>query len=500
MRARHTVACVALGLVLTAIAPGSASASNVTVSDTARLISYKAVPGEANRVTVSQDGDSYTIVDPGASIDISAAAARCNRVDTSQVTCAVPASYALKVDVEDLDDSAIVSATTAAKIDGGAGNDSLAGGSGSDKLVGGDGNDHMRGGLGADRYTGDGGSSTGSSAADLVDYSDYSQPVTVTPDGIGDDGAAGELDNVDTDVESAVGGSGDDHLTANAAGGTLSGGPGNDTLKGSGTADALNGGEGADVLNGGEGADSFASGAGSDEVFSRDSVGENVSCGDDADFVTADFMDAVAADCESVQHPDTSVPVGADGSLPPPVVGKTVNVAPVSGVVLLKVPGSNRFRTLGAGKKVRTGSVLDTRRGVVKLTSARARAGGTQTAVFTGSRFQVRQRRAARPSTVLVLRGNELEDCRSAARASSPGVQASRRRRGRRLWGSGRGRFTTRGRHGSATVRGTVWSVEDRCDGTLTTVVRGLVAVRDHARRRTILVRAGAQYLARAPR
>jgi ferric-dicitrate binding protein FerR (iron transport regulator) len=49
-------------------------------------------------------------------------------------------------------------------------------------------------------------------------------------------------------------------------------------------------------------------------------------------------------------------------------------------------------------------------------------------------------------------------------------------------------------------VRGTIFTVTDRCDGTLTTVTRGRVAVRDTRRRKTIIVRAGKRYLARAPR
>jgi hypothetical protein len=40
----------------------------------------------------------------------------------------------------------------------------------------------------------------------------------------------------------------------------------------------------------------------------------------------------------------------------------------------------------------------------------------------------------------------------------------------------------------------------DRCDGTLTKVKRGKVAVRDFRRKRTIVVAAGKSYLARAPR
>jgi hypothetical protein len=49
-------------------------------------------------------------------------------------------------------------------------------------------------------------------------------------------------------------------------------------------------------------------------------------------------------------------------------------------------------------------------------------------------------------------------------------------------------------------VRGTRWTTVDRCDGTLTRVSRGRVAVRDFRRKRTIVVRAGKSYLARARR
>jgi ferric-dicitrate binding protein FerR (iron transport regulator) len=63
-----------------------------------------------------------------------------------------------------------------------------------------------------------------------------------------------------------------------------------------------------------------------------------------------------------------------------------------------------------------------------------------------------------------------------------------------------RGRFRTRGRHSSATVRGTKWEMTDRCDGTLTTVARGKVAVRDFRRKKTIIVKTGKRYLAKAPR
>jgi hypothetical protein len=65
----------------------------------------------------------------------------------------------------------------------------------------------------------------------------------------------------------------------------------------------------------------------------------------------------------------------------------------------------------------------------------------------------------------------------------------------RQLWGSGQGRFRTRGRYAAATVRGAVWLTADRCDGTLVQVRRGTVAV--FSRRRQVIVPAGTSFLAR---
>jgi hypothetical protein len=49
-------------------------------------------------------------------------------------------------------------------------------------------------------------------------------------------------------------------------------------------------------------------------------------------------------------------------------------------------------------------------------------------------------------------------------------------------------------------VRGTIWLTKERCDGTLTQVTRGVVSVRDLTARKTVTVRAGRSYLARALR
>ena len=61
-----------------------------------------------------------------------------------------------------------------------------------------------------------------------------------------------------------------------------------------------------------------------------------------------------------------------------------------------------------------------------------------------------------------------------------------------------RGRFRTKGKHSAATVVGTKWLVEDRCDSTLTRVKRGKVKVRDFAKKKTVTVRKGKRYIARA--
>jgi hypothetical protein len=137
------------------------------------------------------------------------------------------------------------------------------------------------------------------------------------------------------------------------------------------------------------------------------------------------------------------------------------------------------------------GSTIDARRGRVELTTVRdRRRNRLQEGRFYGGVFKVRQRASDRFITELVL-NQRLAPCprRRAASAS----RAARRR----LWGDGKGRFRSRGRYSSAAVRGTRWLVEDSCKGTLTRVSRGVVAVRDFVRDRTIVLRRGERYLAR---
>jgi streptogramin lyase len=184
-----------------------------------------------------------------------------------------------------------------------------------------------------------------------------------------------------------------------------------------------------------------------------------------------------------------------------PEAGEAI-VAEPKGRVRFKRPGG-RWRPLPAwGAELPLGVALDTRRGSINLTSA-ARNGRRQTGRFGGGIMQVRQPRGARGRIDVYLRGGNFKACARLAAArrrrarSSPLASASRSRRVRRLWGSDSGgRYRTHGRHSHATVRGTRWLTEDRCDGTLTRVTDGSVVVRDHTRRRNVVVRAGHSYLA----
>ena len=195
--------------------------------------------------------------------------------------------------------------------------------------------------------------------------------------------------------------------------------------------------------------------------------------------------------------------------LPPPVLGRSVNVDQVSGRVLVAVPrrssSSARVRHAQKGltfvplreaRQVPLGSFFNTRRGRVRIQTATQRRGKRQAGDFFNGLFQVLQsrRRSAKGLTELRLKGSSFSSCKRKP------ASASASRRIRRLGSSARGRFRTRGRHSAATVRGTRWTTTDRCDGTLTKVTRGTVAVRDFRRRKTIIVKAGRSYLAKARR
>ena len=211
---------------------------------------------------------------------------------------------------------------------------------------------------------------------------------------------------------------------------------------------------------------------------------------------TEDSTNVVNAEATSVLggDPVDELDTCTTDAIQPPVPGVRAGAVPVSGRVLVKIPGTNAFVELQNATEIPIGAQVDTRAGAVRLTSG----GGGGTATFNDGLFTITQARAARAVMTLNLNGGNFGICRGGSSAQSVGAVRPKRPV-RRLWGSGRGRFTTRARYSSATVRGTRWLVQDRCDGTLTRVVQGRVLVRDFVRRRNRIVRAGQTYLARAP-
>src|SRR5204862_7926535 len=106
------------------------------------------------------------------------------------------------------------------------------------------GDDTLVGGLGQDAFVGGGGS-------DFVSYQERKTPVNASLDGVANDGAAGEGENVPADVENLRGGSAGDHLAGDA---------------------------GAHECDGGAGTDTFVSGGGNDTVsYASHATGVNVS-------------------------------------------------------------------------------------------------------------------------------------------------------------------------------------------------------------------------------
>lgn len=268
-----------------------------------------------------------------------------------------------------LGDDTITGSAERNAIDGLAGDDTLDGGDGIDELRGGYGDDLLEGGGGDDVLFNDEGrfdvppgegpgadEFRGGDGIDGVAYASAETPVTASLDGLRNDGRDGENDLIGPDVEEIGGGSAPDHLIGNDQPNVMWGLPG-DVVDGLGGDDTFvppqnfcrdpldclpahfDGGDGIDTIDesasfapalwldlsrgGGARAEtvsienvigstygdrivgdaarnSISSGAGSDAISTRGDGADEVSCGDDRDWVDADPADTVDASCESV--------------------------------------------------------------------------------------------------------------------------------------------------------------------------------------------------------
>jgi hypothetical protein len=137
-------------------------------------------------------------------------------------------------------------------ISGNGGNDSIQAGDGIDSIWPGDGDDTVDGGDGGDSFNSSPGADTfigGGGDQDQMFYSGETADLNVSLDGVANDGAAGEHDNVSADFDYLFGGSGNDTLVGSASGQMIGGMDGNDSVIGGLGADDLSGGQGNDTIS-----------------------------------------------------------------------------------------------------------------------------------------------------------------------------------------------------------------------------------------------------------
>ena len=209
-------------------------------------------------------------------------------------------------------------------------------------------------------------------------------------------------------------------------------------------------------------------------------------------------------------HPLVVPPV-----VPAPVLAKTGNVAPVSGTVLVKLPGTSKFVPLSSLEQIPFGSTIEATHGTVSVTTAEP-GGTTQTGEFFEGEFILRQ--GANGIVIAELTGGNFSVCPTArershiARAgiatarvgSSPETASAASASGnhvvRKLWANAHGKFSTKGNYAAGAVQGTEWLTEDLCDGTYIKVTRDKVAVTNLVNHHRVEVTTGHHYLAKAPR
>jgi hypothetical protein len=225
--------------------------------------------------------------------------------------------------------------------------------------------------------------------------------------------------------------------------------------------------------------------------------------------VQADGLVPLAENCAGavplalrIDYHESGSPQTVTGTLvpfPPPGVAPGVAAgARVSGTVLLRRHGQEKFRVLKRTELIPQGSELDTTHGRVRLFAATNRHGGTTNAELYGGRFAFRQTGKARLRTRFAL-SQPLDGC-GRARGSTATASRHRHRR-RHVWVTeDGGDFDTRGQFVGTSVQGTTWLTADTCTTSFVRVKRGTVTVRDLVRHRTVTLHAGQSYTARKPR
>ncbi|MEO6436684.1 MAG: hypothetical protein ABIP55_13115, partial [Tepidisphaeraceae bacterium] len=217
-----------------------------------RLLASAFIDGEVLKITGNQTADTVTVA-PGAAgqtaVTINGATSSFRSAGFSSI----------RVDASGGNDNVTIAATIMKPA-------TLLGGTGDDSLVGGGGDDLLDGGTGADTLKGGGGN-------DTADYFNRTADLIIGSGTLPDDGEAGEKDNVWFDIETIIGGSGDDLIKGHANNNLLVGNAGNDDLRGNYGNDTLIGGAGIDTLNGEAGNDTGVDVAGDSLISIENTTG-----------------------------------------------------------------------------------------------------------------------------------------------------------------------------------------------------------------------------------
>jgi hypothetical protein len=268
--------------------------------DTTGLV-VTGAPGEDNRLSITARPGGVLVEDAGAPLT-----GDCRRAGSRGRFCTF-IDYA-QVDLGDGNDTL--------ELDGIDTN--VSAGPGDDRVLVSSGGFTLDGGLGADLLE------AGRGARATVTYADRAEGVTVRVNGLPDDGAPGEEDDVRGAITGIEGGKGDDLLESGSAVLSMEGLDGNDVLNGGPSADTLSGGPGDDELSGGdgddsmtgqEGADLLVGGSGRDGVsYGYSELPVRLSIGGGADDGAASEGDEIREDVEDlVGGGRADVLVGDDG-------------------------------------------------------------------------------------------------------------------------------------------------------------------------------------------
>jgi hypothetical protein len=168
--------------------------------------------------------------------------------------------------------------------------------------------------------------------------------------------------------------------------------------------------------------------------------------------------------------------------------------------VFIETGSGDEFLPLTGASGVPSGTVIDARQGSVEIVASLGH-GKTEHGIFGGAIFKVTQARNGLV-TLTIVEGAfpgapTYATCtrRKAGDASAASLSSFTLQL---LHASAHGRFRTRGRYSAATVRGTKWTIADRCDGTLAHDITDSVVVNDFVHHKTIILHAGQSYLAKA--